>query len=59
MKSMVLGALKPAMRVRAKAMMSAGSWGAPDLRATTALTASPQVSSGTPITATSATCGWP
>ena len=56
-KSTDFGVLKLAMRVRAQAMMSAASRGAPGFRTTIAFTASPQVSSGTPITAASAIAG--
>jgi hypothetical protein len=53
-KSTDFGALKFAMRVRAQAMISAASRGAPRFKTTIAFTDSPQASSGTPITATSA-----
>ena len=55
-KSTVLGTLKPAIRSRAQAMTSSGVTSSSPLT-TMALTASPHLSSGTPITATSATPG--
>ena len=58
-KSTDFGASKCAMRARAQAMMSAASGGAPGFKTTIAFTASPHVSSGTPITAASAIDGWP
>ena len=59
MKSMDLGSLYPAMRPRAQPIRSPAVTSIAGLRTTTAFTASPHRSSGTPITATSATPGWP
>jgi hypothetical protein len=58
MKSTDFGVLKPAMRSRAKPMISDAVAFLPGFITTIALTASPHLSSGTPTTATSATSGW-
>ena len=51
--------LHPGIDYAAHAMMPASSGCAPAARTTTALTASPHFSSGTPTTVTSDTAGWP
>src|SRR3954452_11226559 len=57
-KSTDFGVLKPAIRSRVKLMMSDEVALLPGFITTTALTASPHLSSGMPITAASATSGW-
>src|SRR5690348_4183136 len=56
--SALLGHLKWARRSRHQAMISSADAVLPAAGVMTAWTASPQVASGTPITATSATAGW-
>ena len=53
-----VGALYPAIRSLQCAMISASVAHAPSASTTSALTVSPHLSSGTPMTATSATAGW-